>query len=127
MGKSRAQVSFEFLIYTALSVAAMAAAAGIFAYANQASSAMESRGFLEQLVAALNSNMAYQSSTFSAYVPAAACNSTISGSSITGRLGTFQLAGRLEVQPNGLCAASGRVASMSMSMMYNGTHYLSVS
>ena len=121
------QLSFEFLIYTALSIAALAVATGLFVYSSQASSAVSSREYLEQLAALLNSNMGYQHSTFYAFVPRAVCNSSVAGTEISSRFGNFSLNGRVSVPAGMLCGVSGKVDRLNMSRQYNGTYYITVS
>ncbi|MCL5100318.1 MAG: hypothetical protein M1158_04375 [Candidatus Marsarchaeota archaeon] len=117
----RAQASFEFMLYTAASVLALAAVLPLASHAYGPVAKAYSGMDYGQLAAAINSNMQYSSSNFTAYVPGGLCggHATMLASSLGGSL---ELDAPVEFSAR-VCASSG-LAELSMAYAYNGTYVL---
>ena len=120
------QLSLEFLIYAVISGVALAAMLAMFVGAQGSGSAMASETYVEEFVALVNANMAYRTSSFSAYLPKALCGATASGSSLIVGSRQFELSGLLEIDGNVLCDGAGGIARLRMEEQYNGTFRLYV-
>jgi len=120
----KAQLSFEFLLYTIVSGISLAVTLGIFLHAQGMESDMGTRSYIEELVALINANMAYGSSGFSAYVPRALCNATVAGVYLNTAFGSFALSNPLNIEGNVLCPSSSGVEQVKMTYAYNGTYAL---
>ena len=122
-GTMRSQASLEIIIYLVIAVAALAAS--IYAYESlRAKMAFEiNREYMMDLVSLINSNMEYQKSDFSAFVPQYICNSTFDGRYIKNSYGTFGLYNPVSLS-NFTCVASGRYSTLTLSYEMNGTFRL---
>ena len=120
----KAQLSFEFLIYMAVSGISLAVMLGMFIRAQSVQNSMNLRSYVEELAASINANMNYRSSSFSAYVPSNLCNATVVNGTLVTVQGSFQLDGQLELLGNALCQSTGSVEQLDMTETYNGTYQL---
>ncbi|MDE1857125.1 MAG: hypothetical protein KGH98_03520 [Candidatus Micrarchaeota archaeon] len=122
---AKAQMSFEFMLFTTVSAVGLLYAVNLFAHSRSAMSSQDDAASMAYFIATLNSQMAYQSSVFSAYVPIGLCNSSVSGYSISTAYGDFTLNWPLYV-PVGICQYSGSERELSMNRDLNGTYILGV-
>jgi hypothetical protein len=120
------QLSLEFLIYVVISGISLAVMLGMFVSAQSSSGAITSGTYLEEFVALINANMAYRTSSFSAYVPRALCGATVVGTSLAVNSIPFELGGRLEIEDDALCKGAGGIAHFRMEEQYNGSFRLYV-
>lgn len=120
-----AQLSFEFLVYVAVSSASLAVMLGMFARSQAVQDSMRAASYTEELVASINANMAYSSSSFSAYVPKGLCGAVAIGGTLVTGFGNFTLNNPIELEGNALCSGPG-VARLGMTEGYNGTYLLRV-
>lgn len=115
----RVQVSLEFMLYLAVSVASLVLSLSLFApyylQAGESGSAMGLRDF----AAELNNAMQYYSASFVAYVPAQVCSLNTSGMRLSGPSGSFPLDGSVAVS-NAICGTSG-LEALTMHRLSNGT------
>ena len=120
----RLQLSFEFLIYALVSGASLALTLGMYARSQSAGSIGGAGTYAEELVASINANMAYRTSSFSAYLPKGLCNATADGYTLATGLGSFALADPMEIMGNALCQSQGGIAGFNLTEAYNGTYLL---
>jgi hypothetical protein len=120
---AKAQLSFEFLVYVAVSGASLALMLGMFARSQAAQSNIRAAAYTGELAASINANMAYGSSSFSAYVPEGLCGAAVVDGTLVTRFGNFTLDGPLMISRNALCPGQG-IERLSMAEEYNGTYVL---
>ena len=120
----KAQLSLEFLIYALVSGASLVLALGMYVRSQGATSASAASAYAEELVASINANMAYEASSFSAYVPEGLCNATAEGFTLSTGFGDFSLDDPMEIMGNALCMGHGETAVLNLTEAYNGTYLL---
>lgn len=120
---AKGQLSFEFLLYIAVSAAALVTVFSIYGASGAMQKAASAGVYMQELAASINGNMAYQSSSFYAYVPRNICNLTSGAMPISAIYG-FPLVGGLSVG-NGVCTNSGGIEKLQLTMAANGTYSLS--
>ena len=109
----KAQMSFEFILYAAASIVALAVGLGMTASAAPRISSAMNQAYTYSLLAEISAHMPYYNSTFVAYVPKSFC-SYLSGGALPG------LGAVVEVQNWSIC--SGSVERVSLA--YHGGNYL---
>jgi hypothetical protein len=110
-------------VYVAVSGASLAVMMGLFVRAQGVQGSISAASYTEELTASINANMAYSSSSFSAYVPKGLCGATVvKGVLITG-FGNFTLDSPLIMGSNALCPGQG-VEKFGLVEEYNGTYLL---
>ncbi len=119
----RAQLSLEFMLYTALVAASTVSAISIFLYVQSSQGARTSRAYTEELIALINANMAYESSAFYAVVPAGLCNGTLNGNEADAGAVGFSIDGNLTVLQSA-CGRQGGMEHLELSRLQNGTYAL---
>jgi hypothetical protein len=119
----RAQLSFEFLVYVAVSGASLAVMLGLFARSQAVQSNIRAASYTEELIASINANMAYSSSSFSAYVPEGLCGAAVANDALVTSFGSFTLNNPLIIAGNALCPGQG-IERLGMTEEYNGTYVL---
>ncbi len=119
----KAQLSLEFMLYTALVAASTVSAISVFLYVQGSQEARTSRAYAEELLALINANMAYDSSTFYAVVPSGLCSNTRNGSEINTSSGILSLDGNLTIQESA-CSRQGSMEHLKLSRLSNGTYAL---
>ena len=119
----KAQLSLEFLLYTALAAVSTLSAISLYLYVRGSQEVHTSRTYSEELVALINANMAYDKSTFYAVVPVELCNATLNGSEVSTDMGTFYMAGNLTIQKSA-CSGKGSMEHLSLERLFNGTYVL---
>ena len=120
---ARAQLSFEFLVYVAVSGASLAVILGMFARSQAVQGDISSASYTEELVASIDANMAYSSSSFSAYVPEGLCGAAVVDDTLVTSFGNFTLNNPIEIEGNALCSGEG-IEQLAMAQEYNGTYVL---
>ncbi len=116
----RGQLSLEFMLYIAVGVLALS---GMLYVYMQSSAWMRSdmqASYMEEFVAAVNSNMGYSRSEFSIFVPAGLCDSASNATSITAGTALHFDAG-VEISDN-VCRIDGSVGNLTMTRLQNGTY-----
>ena len=115
----KAQLSFEMLLYLGISLASIAA--GIYAYAYGKGEISRAAGAysLEELVAAVNSNAGFQSSSFYAYVPEGICNASLSGNRLAYWDAEYYFESNVSIERGVLCASG--FTTISTERLANGT------
>jgi len=116
-----AQLSFEILVYLAISMVALSTT--LLTYAHFKNNNETALIYIEELLVQINNNMVYQSSTFSSYVPSSICNASTQGQVLQIGQNSFALEGNLTIS-NTVCSYSGSVEALSLSYLYNGTYIL---
>jgi hypothetical protein len=106
-------MSFEFILYAAASIVALAVGLGMASSAAPRISAAMNQAYTYGLLAEISSHMPYYNSTFVAYVPKSFC-SYLSGGGATSDLGAA-----IAVQNWSMC--SGNVESVDLE--YHGGNY----
>jgi len=96
----------------------------MYVHSQSAGSAGISTAYTEELVASLNANMAYKSSSFIAYIPKGLCNATVDGYALSTNFGSFGLSNPMEITSNALCMDQGGIAGFNLTEAYNGTYLL---
>lgn len=117
----RAQLSLEFMVYTALSAASLVSCLYMFTLGYGMLYSSEERAYMQGFVAEVNSNMAYYQSQFRAFVPGAICSSRATSDSIVYSNQSYTFGSNVSVDIGALCAGSGSVALVRMSREANGT------
>ncbi|MEM0150070.1 MAG: hypothetical protein QXW10_04195, partial [Candidatus Micrarchaeaceae archaeon] len=108
----KAQLSFEFMVYTAIAIASISVSLSIYMYSDRALLAKSSSALDEAFAASIEAHMVYYSSTFYVVVPDNAC-------------------GAAALLPKGirvdksLCNGSDGMAKVSLSRSLNGSYTLS--
>ncbi|MDE1868957.1 MAG: hypothetical protein KGH60_03265 [Candidatus Micrarchaeota archaeon] len=118
----KGQLSFEFLIYIAVSAAALVAVFSIYEASGASQRAASTGIYMQELTASINGNMAYQSSSFYAYVPPGICNVT-EGPMPVSAINGFALLGEIYIA-NGICTNSPGIERLSLSVNYRGGYNL---
>jgi len=119
----RAQLSLEFMLYTALVAASAVSAVSAYLYAQRSQVTRTDAAYAEELFALINANMAYGSSVFYAVVPADMCNATAHSGEIDTGYGTFRIDGNLTVRSSA-CDSPGRIERLELEVLANGTYAL---
>ena len=122
--KVKAQLSFEFLVYIAVSAVSLAFALLIFSNGIAEINNVSNRAFVQQFVSSVNSNMWYGQSRFAAYLPGAICNAVVSNQNITYQNTTYYFDGNISTAGSGLCPYSNRIIVYNMTRLYNGTYLI---
>ncbi len=112
-------------MYALVSGASLATALGMYARSQSAGSVGIAGTYNEELAASIDANMAYQTSSFTAYVPKGLCNATTSGYSLVTGFGSYALDDPMEINGNALCLGQGGMAGLNLTEEYNGTFLLS--
>lgn len=124
--RTRAQLSVEFMVYAALATASLVVSLRLFSIGTAVQGAAAERAYAEELAAAINSNMAYTSSVFSAYVPHSICNATLGNGSIGISGERIALVSNLSLQGASVCKGSGGVERLLLYRRSNYTYALEV-
>ncbi len=124
--RTRAQLSIEFMVYAALATASLVVSLRLFTLGTAAQGSVAGKAYAEELVAAINSNMGYSSSTFSAYVPSAICIATVGNGSISIGGESIALVSNLVIQSS-VCSGSGKVERLLIYRASNDTYELRTS
>jgi len=119
----RAQLSLEFMLYTALVAASTVSAIATFLYVQGSQGARVGRAYTEELVALINANMAYASSDFYAVVPSGLCNGTLRGDEINTNAGALRIDGNLTILGSA-CSGQGGMERLELARLPNGTYAL---
>ena len=119
----KAQLSFEFLLYITVSAVAMVSVFSIYETSAAAQGAASANVYMEELAASINGNMAYQSSSFYAYVPKSICNVTAEPMPVMS-IGRFALLEYLYIA-NSVCDAAAGIENLSLRSDYYGAYALS--
>lgn len=96
----KAQMSFEFILYSAASIIALAVGLGMASSAAPRISATMNQAYTYGLLAEISSHLPYYNSTFVAYVPRSFCSYVASGAPPS------DLGAVVEVQNGSLCSGS---------------------
>ncbi len=115
----RIQMSLEFVIYAAISLASLTGALAAYSAVMPKYSSMENGAELTTFASAVNANMQYASSTFDAFVPRGICNPVNEAWASTAFDSRVAFGA-------GLCNSAGGIRQVSMSMDGNGTVILMV-
>jgi len=121
MKGTAAQLSFEFLVYLAISMVALSTS--LLTYVHFKNSNETPLIYTEELLAQINNNMIYQGSTFRSYVPGLICKASTHGRVLKIGANSFALEGNLTIS-NTVCSLSGSVETLTLSYSYNGTYIL---
>lgn len=119
----KAQLSLEFMLYTALAAASTVSAISVFLYVQGSQNARTGKAYAEELAALINANMAYENSDFYAVVPAELCNATLSGNEAYTSLGEFRIDGNLTILESA-CNGQGSMEHLKLARLFNGTYAL---
>lgn len=117
--KTQMQISFEFMIYLAISLSSMLIGIAIFLHFHSSVSNISNRIYLEQFATLINENIGFQSSSFMAFVPNAICNKTL--------LDNIFNASNLNIAANGivvnktLCSNNQTIKSVELNILANGS------
>ena len=119
----KAQLSLEFMLYTALVAASTVSALSIFIYAQCSQNARASSAYAEELFALINANMAYERGYFYAVVPAGLCNASLHGNEVDTKDGVFRTDGNLTILRSA-CTMPGSMERLELVRLFNGTYVL---
>ncbi|HUY70394.1 MAG TPA: hypothetical protein VMV00_02395 [Candidatus Baltobacteraceae bacterium] len=122
--RTRAQLSVEFMVYAALATASLVVSLKLFSMGTAVQGGVAGSAYAEELAAAIDSNMGYTSSIFSAYVPASICNATLGNGTIGIAGETIALVSNLTIEGSSVCMNSGRVERLLLYRVSNGTYAL---
>lgn len=75
--KLRTQMSFEFMIYLAISLSSLLIGITIFIHFHSSIINLSNKIYFEQFASEINENIGFQSSNFKIFIPATLCNKTI--------------------------------------------------
>lgn len=121
----KGQLSFEFMIYIAVSAVSLAIAIPLFARGYFTVLGQDSIDATQMFVAQVNSNMGYYTSEFSAYIPPGICNTTTSSYSITSDNTTYYFSHPVYIDTGSICHMAGNFGTLKMQRLYNGTFAVS--
>jgi hypothetical protein len=113
---SRAQLSVEFMVYVAASLASLAVVLAGFGVYSSIASNYNNNTYINSFYSALYSNMVYDYSTFTALIPPSLCNNTTYHSLLNGSI----------IVANSVCASAGTVKKLLLERNSNNTFYISV-
>lgn len=119
----RAQLSYEFLLYTSIAALSIAAAIGLYLRGNVTLASYYAQGEMEAFVAGINANFAVQHGSFVAYMPKGACALTVDNGTLLYSGGSYPLPGGVIFLPGNWCA--GGLALVNTEMLPNGTMQVS--
>lgn len=119
----RAQLSLEFMLYTALAAASTVSAIASFLYVQRIQVSSTNRTYVEELAALINANMAYESSDFYAVMPSSICNGTFHGDVMRVTFETLRIDGNLTIGTSA-CSAPGGIEHLKLTRLSNGTYAL---
>ena len=108
----KAQLSFEFMVYTAIAIASIAVSLSIYMSSHSSLSTRSTAALDEAFAASIEAHMAYHSSTFYVVLPGNACQAAA------------QLLDNVIMDRN-LCNESGMMVKVSLSSDTNGSYELS--
>lgn len=120
--RARAQTSFEFMLYMSVSVLALATALPLAMRAYSPLRASYGSMAASELAGAINYNMQFGSSRFSAYVPGGICGAGAETAPVNSIEGSPLDA---PVVISSSVCGSGSIENLSLEYMYNGTYSLS--
>lgn len=123
----RAQVSFEFLIYVAVSAVALVLVLSLFIRGNSTLAYINGKSSLEGLVALINTNMAFQRASFSSYIPEEACSFQFGSRSIEFDNQSYLFTANVSIDKEGICAYAGTIALVNITELQNGAYLVSFS
>ena len=121
---TKAQMSFELMVYLAIAGTSMVATIPIFAKAAISITNANAGAELENFVAQVNANMAYQKSAFHAFVPGAICGAGLYADRLVYANQSYYLDAELEANGTRLCEESGGVVELNLVRLLNGTYLL---
>lgn len=114
----RLQLSFEFLLYLVVAGISLASALAFGTAIASREYASLSNYSMEQFASLINENLEFYSSSFYAYVPRQACNSSaLSERDMLYASVSFS---------NAVCLGSGRIEHLELQSYGNGTYVLGV-
>jgi hypothetical protein len=116
----KAQLSFEFLIYVAISAVSLVGMMALYIKGSQTYSLAEGRAYAELFVAGVNSHMGYSLSSFVAYVPKGLCGHLFGGRALRYYNTDYAFAGNVTLD-NSLCGSAGGMENITMYRSDNGT------
>ena len=119
----KAQLSFEFMIYIAVSVISLVLAVPLFTRAESTLASVSESAELQNFASSINARLGYQSSAFAVYLPKALCSSTL-GNKLTYMNSSYPLGADISANMSYLCHDSGSIAQMRLERLYNGTYLL---
>lgn len=122
----KAQVSFEFLIYTVISAVSLVFILLVYLRGNAVLASESNQAALGELVATINTNMAYQQASFRVYIPSHICNASVKSDLIGLSNNSYYFANNVSVDKGELCAFSGRVALLNMTRQLNDTFSIDI-
>ncbi len=117
----KAQVSLEFLIYTAVSAASLVIVLSLYIKGNAIASSIGGKASLEEMVASINANMGYQKASFTAYIPSAVCDSRFGAESVEFSNASYYFNSNVSINQSHACAYSGEIAEIQMLRYPNQT------
>ena len=123
---ARAQLSVEFMVYAAMAIVSLVVSLKVFSIGTSVQGITADNAYAEELAAAINSNMGYSSSAFSAYVPRSICNATFANGTMTIGGYSIGLASDLTIMSGAICWGSGGPERLLMYRASNGSYALAV-
>ncbi len=116
----KAQLSFEFLIYVAISAVSLVGMLAVYLKGNAIYVNVENRSYAELLVAAINNHLGYFSSNFTAYVPKGVCANPVNGTLLEYDNATYSFSGDVRLSGS-LCDGNGGLEYVTVTRLDNGT------
>jgi hypothetical protein len=110
------------MLYTALAAASTASAIALFLNVQRIQGPSINTTYDDELAALINANMAYDASSFYAFVPKSLCNGTFSGRESTGP-GALRVDGNLTILESA-CGSDGGMERLKLYRLPNGTYAL---
>ncbi|MDE1810647.1 MAG: hypothetical protein KGH66_01220 [Candidatus Micrarchaeota archaeon] len=123
--RTKGQLSIEFMIYVAMATASLVVSLRLFTIGTAAQGVSIGNAYSEELAAAIDANMGYSSSAFSAYVPRSICNATIGDGYIRIGGSLLELDSNLTMADGSVCRNSGGVERLLLYRVSNDTFELS--
>ncbi len=121
-GTAVAQTSFEFMVYMAVAILAMAAVLPLASHAYAGTRAAYGSMRYGELAGEINYNMQFDGGRFEAYVPKGVCLPG-QGWYAVNSLGGYALGSIVEVNGS-VCKAAGAMENLSLTYSYNGAYEL---
>ncbi len=110
------------MLYLAVSASALVFTIPIFISAEHGATSAGELSYLENFVAAVNSDMAYYAGSSSVFVPTSLCSSAITSDSVIYSNTVLYFDGNVSLDTGALCGDAGNLEKINTTRLQNGTY-----